>query len=85
MLRFKKETDSERIERLRHTIIDQYTESNKANEMLISEADLVFMLEKAHEQIVNDINREQQALSEEPLEEPSPEANFGDNIMPFDE
>lgn len=81
MLRFKKETDSERIERLRQLILDNYVESEETGEMLISEADLIFMLNKATENIEADKNREEQAVNEEPFEE----NDFGDNIMPFDE
>lgn len=51
MLRFTKESDWERIERLKRSIINDYVEDDEAEELFVSEADLVFLLEKADKQI----------------------------------
>lgn len=51
MLRFKKETEFERIERLKTLIIDDYVNSDHTQEVLISEDDLLFMLKNAEENI----------------------------------
>lgn len=51
MLRFTKETDLERVKRLRKSIIDGYIENESSTDLLVSKADLKFMLEKAEEQV----------------------------------
>lgn len=51
MLRFNKETDIERITRLEKLIRFDYTENNVAQDLLLSEADLLFMLDKAKEHV----------------------------------
>ncbi|MEN1969677.1 hypothetical protein WMZ97_16565 [Lentibacillus sp. N15] len=47
MLRLKKELDTERITRLKESIILNYIDNENGNELLVSEADLEFLVEKA--------------------------------------
>lgn len=53
MLRLKKETDVERVERLKQLILLDYVEGDQTAELLLSEADLIFLLEKAEEQVLS--------------------------------
>lgn len=47
MLRFTKESDLERIKRLKESIIFKYIDNENTNELLVSEADLEFLVENA--------------------------------------
>lgn len=84
MLRFTKETDYERVKRLRKSIIDDYIESDSTTSLMISEADLRFMLEKAEEQVGFELETPDQieelhTTNDEPRVEIAPVPNNFDN------
>lgn len=56
MLRFKKESDLERVNRLKNSIVYGYIEDDDSEELLVSEADLEFLVTKAEERIQSQIS-----------------------------
>lgn len=65
MILLKKETDLERIKRLKEAILHDYIEDEETNEMHMSHSDLKFLVLNAEENILSKHNTQKTSLIEE--------------------